>query len=229
MLRILSTCAGIDRLVAKGDPVPETDFHVPLMSLPKVFKTSLTTIPAKVRYLFADPSLVSSWRAKLQSLNGFRVGINWHGREGQNIVSARRDIPLDFFHSLAKIPGVKLISLQRGAKRDELSASSDRPVIIFPGDDVDQSHGAFMDTAAIMMNQDLVITSDTSVCHLAGALGVAVWTLLPFAADWRWLRDRTDSPWYPTMRLFRQKSMGDWGTVFNDVEGALAKMIEARS
>src|SRR5204863_5070409 len=115
-------------------------------------------------------------------------------------------------------------SLQKGAAPPELAAVSDRP-IYYPGDDLDESHGAFMDTAAIMMNLDLVITSDTSLPHVAGALGVPVWIALPFVASWQWMRDRSDSPWYPTARLFRQRSAGDWNGVFEEIRAELSNRI----
>ena len=140
---------------------------------------------------------------RLQPIGGFRIGINWQGRQGVG-PWRQRDLPLEQFAALAAIPGVRLISLQHGEARAELEAVRDRVPIVDLGPDVDREAGAFMDTAAIMMNLDLVITSDTAVPHLAGALGVPVWVALPFVPDWRWLLEREDSPWYPTMRLFRQ-------------------------
>jgi hypothetical protein len=130
---------------------------------------------------------------------------------------------LEFFDSLAQIPGVRLISLQKG---DVRSALKDHPMILDLGE-FDTASGAFMDSAAIMMNLDLVITSDTSVPHLAGALGVPVWVALPFVPDWRWLLDRSDSPWYPTMRLFRQKKPGDWAGAFEEIEIALRERVKS--
>ena len=124
-----------------------------------------------------------------------------------------------------RIPGVRLISLQKGEGREELAAFGERANIVDSGDDIDNAHGAFMDTAAIMKNVDLVITSDTSIPHLAGALGIPVWLLLPHEADWRWLLDRSDSPWYSTMRLFRQKQPGDWTGVFSEVRAALLDLL----
>jgi len=152
-----------------------------------------------------------------------------------------RDIPLECFERLSRLPGVRLVSLQGGAGREDFGAGSGDPrtthgsedartaaPIVDLGSDVDTAHGAFMDTAAIMKNLDLVITSDTAVAHLAGALGVPVWVGLPFAADWRWLLGRSDSPWYPTMRLFRQKRRGDWQGVFEEIEAELREFAERR-
>jgi tetratricopeptide (TPR) repeat protein len=227
LVKLLSTCLGIDQLVPAGEPLPDFDVHVPLMSLPLVFDTRLETIPARVSYLFADQSLVDAWRAKLSSIDGFRIGVNWHGREGHR-TAWQRDLPIGEVLSMAEIPDVRLISLQKGAGQRPLSESSDGWPIHYLGDDVDTAHGAFMDTAAIMKNLDLVITSDTSVAHLAGALGVRVWVALPFVPDWRWLLERSDSPWYPTMRLFRQKSRGDWAGVFEEIKEALAELAGAK-
>jgi ADP-heptose:LPS heptosyltransferase len=124
------------------------------------------------------------------------------------------------------MPGVRLISLQKGAGQKDLATNYAYAGILDLGDQLDQENGPFMDTAAILMNLDLLITSDTSIAHLAGALGVPVWLALPFAADWRWLLDRADSPWYPTMRLFRQKNTGDWTSVFAEIKAALADKLQ---
>jgi tetratricopeptide (TPR) repeat protein len=220
LLSLLATCPGIDRLVAQGDILPDFDTHAPLLSLPTILHTSLDTIPAAVPYLFAAPPLVESWREKLREVHGYKIGISWHGQPRQGGWRIR-NVPLQRFAALAAIPGVRLISLQKGAGREELAEISRHFPVLDLGDDLDQAAGAFMDTAAIMMNLDLVITSDTALPHLAGALGAAVWVALPFAADWRWLMDRSDSPWYPTMRLFRQKISGDWAGVFHEIEDAL--------
>ena len=223
MISLLSTCPGIDRIVPSGSELPPFDCYSPLLSLPRILRTSLETIPAQVPYLFADKVRVSRWREALSGNPGFRIGINWHGREGKGDF-LKRDIPLELFASLAEIPGISLISLQRGGG-PQLASKGHHLPIFDPGDDVDTAGGAFIDTAAIMMNLDLVITSDTAVPHLAGAIGVPVWTALPFLPDWRWLLDRSDSPWYPTMRLFRQKQSGDWTTVFDEIRAALTKQI----
>jgi ADP-heptose:LPS heptosyltransferase len=170
--------------------------------------------------LMADSRLVAAWRERLSAIDGFRIGINWRGsnlRESHR----NRDIPLALFASLADIPAVRLISLQKGAGREKFAAAS----AVDLGDEIDTANGAFVDTAAIMMNLDLVITCDTSVAHLAGALGVPVWVALPFVPDWRWLLDRSDSPWYPTMRLFRQQTPADWDGVFKEITAALRLQI----
>jgi hypothetical protein len=221
---LLRTCSGIDQTLGANDRLPPLDYYIPLLSLPGVFKTDLETIPAHVPYLSADPALVDRWRTKLASIRGFRIGINWQGLPG-NADFCLRDMPLESLTTLADISGVQLISLQKGAARDELLASPNRHRIHQLGPEFDETGGAFLDTAAVMRNLDLVITSDTSIAHLAGALAVPVWLGLPFVPNWRWLLDRPDSPWYPTMRLFRQKTRNDWTTVINEIRTALATLL----
>jgi hypothetical protein len=162
------------------------------------------------------------WREKLGSSPKMRIGINWRGREGKGEFQ-KRDIPLEFFRDLAALPDIQLISIQKRGEQ-ELRAARDRlPIMELEG--LDTSNGPFMDTAAIMMNLDLVITSDTSIAHLAGGLGVPVWVALPFVPDWRWMLNRCDSPWYPTMRLFRQKKPGGWTDVFVEIEEAMRRQL----
>ena len=290
---LLLRCAGIDRVVELGNALPAFDVHAPLLSLPRIFGTRLETIPADVPYLFADEGLVEEWRERLEGVRGqetgvrgqkagvggqkpeapinhslthrpLLVGINWQGRPGRGMFRLR-DVPLEHFVRLGELPGVRLISLQRGEGREELLESGHalvveaqrglegeplltrrvteamveplltprvseavgiaHPTIVDLGADVDAAHGAFVDTAAITKNLDLVITSDTAVAHLAGALGVPVWVGLPFAADWRWLLDRSDSPWYPSMRLFRQKRAGDWKGVFEEIGAEVRRLM----
>ncbi len=233
MMRMLGSAQGIDVLIADPDQIPPFDVHAPLLSLPRIFRTSLNTIPGQAPYLFAEQSLVERWRERLSGVDRFRIGINWQGRRGRG-PHIKRDIPRAMFERLAGVPGVRMVSLQkegagqesgvggRGSAGAEVGTA--HPTIIDLGD-IDTVNGAFMDTAAIMMNLDLVITSDTSVAHLAGALGVPVWVALPFVPDWRWMLDRSDSPWYPTMRLFRQKRLGDWAGVFEEIEAALRHRV----
>jgi hypothetical protein len=225
LARLLTTCPGVDQTIPPGDEPPPFDFHAPLLSLPRLFNTSVATIPSRVPYLSANAELVAYWREKLKTLRGLRVAINWRGRSGQGFFRLR-DIPLNHFVSLAPLP-ISLVSLQQGATPQELAEVNARLPIFHPGDDFDQSHGSFMDTAAIMQNVDLVISSDTSLPHLAGALGVTTWIALPFVAGWQWMRERTDSPWYPSVRLFRQKSPEEWSGVFCEIRAALAVHLRA--
>jgi tetratricopeptide (TPR) repeat protein len=209
----------IPGLVARGTPLEAFDVQVPMMSLPLICGTLLETIPSCVPYLAADPQWVEFWRGALGAKAGLRVGIAWQGRPtyaGDRF----RSIPLAQFAPLAQ-RGVELISLQKGPGSQQLTAGV-APFPVRELNDLDEEHGPFIDTAAVMKNLDLVITSDTAIAHLAGALGVSVWVALPLSPDWRWLYQREDSPWYPTMRLFRQLSHGDWPSVFQRMAEALA-------
>lgn len=225
--KLLTNISGIDQLITEGQPFPVFDCYAPLLSLPGIFKTELSSIPAKVPYLFADQALAAYWQSRLRGVSGFRMGINWRGKV-DSAEWIQRDIPLDLMASLAELPGVRLISLQKGPGQQDLTSAAGRLPIIDLGE-FDTEQGAFMDTAAIMMNLDLIITSDTSIAHLAGALGVPVWVALPLVPDWRWLLDRSDSPWYPTMRLFRQEQIGDWTGVFENIKTALFKLLEGEA
>jgi tetratricopeptide (TPR) repeat protein len=225
MTEVLAGCPGIDELIPQGATLPEFDVQAPLMSLPELFHTRLETIPVTIPYLFPNPGLLKHWRAALQHLTGFKVGIAWQGSKGFKH-DRHRSMPLTHFAPLARVPGVRLISLQKGAGTEQL----DDGTCDFRVQDLGRyadARGLFTDTAAIMKQLDLVISSDTAIAHLAGALGVPVWTALPFAPDWRWLREREDSPWYPTMRLFRQKERGNWDEVFGRMAAELAKRVPA--
>jgi hypothetical protein len=222
---LLSRCIGIDHLVAKDEDLPPFDCHCPLLSLPGLLGTHAGNIPAAVPYLFARDDLVRHWRDQLSDCTGFKVGICWQGSptlEGDR----RRSFRLAQFAALTGVSEVHLISLQKGVGMEQLAAVS-FPVMAL-GADLDGVNGAFMDTAAVMKNLDLVVTPDTAVAHLAGALGVSVWVALPKVPHWPWLLDREDSPWYPTMRLFRQEKAGDWETVFHHIERALRERLAGR-
>ncbi len=227
LLKLLTTALWFDELIAAGSPLPSHDFRCPLLSLPRILKTTLSTIPCQVPYLSADPELTERWNTQLRTENGYLIGINWHGRVGL-AESKLRDIPTSEFERFTELAGAKLISLQKEPEKisDGESTVAETQEKFMTLGDFDSTAGAFMDTAAIMKNLDLIITSDTSIPHLAGALGVPVWVALPFVPDWRWLLDRSDSPWYLTMRLFRQKSPGDWSTVFTEIRTALAQQLE---
>lgn len=210
LCRLLRGVGGIDRVIARGEPLPAFDTHVRLLSLPGIFHTTLQSIPAEVPYLRADDALIEQWRTSLPA-DGINVGIAWQGNTGY-AGDRFRSIPLAKFAPLAAVSGARFWSLQKGSGQDQIATAGfsvrtfDQPL--------DEQSGAFMDTAAFMKSLDLVITSDTSVAHLAGALGVRTWVALPHVADWRWMSGRPDSPWYPTMRLFRQEKPGDWEGVF---------------
>jgi tetratricopeptide (TPR) repeat protein len=220
LLRLLARCPDIDRLVAQGDPLPAHDVCAPLLSLPYHFGTRLNTIPANVPYLEADPALVEQWRRELAALSGFKIGINWQGN-AQYQHDKQRSLPLREFAPLAALPGVQLLSLQKGPGSEQLAAVAGQWPVTDLGARLDEAAGAFMDTAAVMKGLDLVVTSDTAIPHLAGALGVPVWVALAKVPDWRFLLEREDSPWYPSMRLFRQERAGEWGAVFERIAQAV--------
>ncbi len=215
------------QLVAKGDSPGDLDAHVPLLSTPSVFGTTLEDIPAAEGYLSADAELIEQWRGTLGETTKLRVGIAWQGSPTYQ-GDRQRSIPLAHFAPLAT-GGVELVSLQKGFGAEQIAALDGTFPVRELGEAFDEQHGPFMDTAAVMKNLDLVITSDTAVAHLAGALGVPVWVALPAVPDWRWLQDREDSPWYASMRLFRQQCPGDWPEVFERLAAALKKHIAQRS
>ncbi|MHB1422237.1 MAG: tetratricopeptide repeat protein, partial [Gemmataceae bacterium] len=213
LLPLLSRTPGIDKLIARGSTVPEADVQAPLLSLPRILGTTLETLPAKVPYLFADPALIEQWRRELAGPPGFKIGIAWQGNPHFS-GDAMRSIPLKHFAALARLPGVRLFSLQKGFGSEQRQTVAEQFYVVDLGCRLDESTGAFMDTAAVMQNLDLVVTSDTSMAHLAGGLGVPVWVALCIGCDWRFFQHREDNPWYPTMRLFRQTRFGDWEEVF---------------
>jgi hypothetical protein len=224
LIPLLRGCQGIDEIVGLGDPPSAFEVHAPLMSLPRIFNTTLDNVPADVPYIEPDARLVDYWRGELKSIGGFKVGVAWQGSPEFRF-DRLRSVPLVNFAPVADLPGVTLISLQKGYGSDQISAIADRPNVLDWSSRLDETSGPFLDTAAVMRSLDLMITSDTATAHLAGAIGVPVWVAIPFSPDWRWLRDRDDNPWYPTMRLFRQQRRGDWEHVFRRMATALAQQI----
>ena len=215
--KLLSLCPYIDS-VTTDRTIINPDYAIPMLSLPYLFDTELETILSEIPYLYADANLITYWKEKLKTDTNFKVGLCWNGS------GTEKDVPVELFAHFSKIPGISLYSLQKNGSKD-LNKLQNNPIIDF-GPELDEEHGGFMDTAAIMKSLDLVITIDTSIAHLAGGLGTPVWTLLPYSADWRWFRDRDDSPWYPTMRLFRQAKQDEWGSVIQDIVKALSAIIQ---
>jgi tetratricopeptide (TPR) repeat protein len=209
---------GVSRVLVRGEPLPEFDFHCPLLSLPLAFRTTPETIPGEVPYLHIPPEHVQRWRERLAALPELRIGIGWQGNVN-HYRDGYRSFPLSRFAEVARLPGISLISLQKGHGAEQLGDPRNDFSVV----DMTRDLVTFLDTGAIMKNLDLVITADTAVAHLAGALGVPVWVALPYAPDWRWMLERDDSPWYPTMRLFRQRSPGDWNGVFAEICRALPR------
>ena len=197
------------------------DYHVPLMSLPLAFKTDLSHLPARAAYLGAEEARIESWKKRIGT-RGFKIGICWQGSMGD--VDLGRSFPVQRFLQMGRIPGLRLISLHKGLGESQLLDLPRGLVVETLGADFDAGPDAFVDTAAVMTCCDLVITSDTAVAHLAGALGVKTWVALKHVPDWRWFLERNDSPWYPSMRLFRQGSPGDWDGVFGSMKAALAEV-----
>jgi tetratricopeptide (TPR) repeat protein len=224
LIPLLARSPGIDGLAAWGDPSPPFDVHMPLMTLPSVFHTTLETIPADIPYLFADPDLVAHWRRQLSPITSRRIGITWQGSP-RHPWDRHRSVGLASFEPLGQLECVQLISLQQGDGAKQLREWRGRLPILNLGDLFDRANGPFMDTAAIVCNLDLVIAVDTAIAHLAGGLGVPVWLALHHTPDWRWLLERTDNPWYPTARLFRQPSPGDWSSVFRGMADELRRQF----
>jgi tetratricopeptide (TPR) repeat protein len=230
LVKLLSHCPYIDTIMPQGTLLPKADLRIPLLSLPLVFKTTMHTIPAPIPYLYADPALTQEWHMKLAPDQTFKVGLCWHAKPIylENHRYTRRSIPLKTFLSLATVPNITIYSLQKAVGTEELLSSMTGTIKNF-GPLLDQDHGPFMDTAALIKNLDLVLSVDTSIVHLAGGLGTPIWVLLPYNAEWRWLHDRTDSPWYPSiMRLFRQSEPGNWNNVLTQIKTELETLVKKR-
>ena len=220
LVRLLSRLPGVMQIVARGDKLPPFDLHCPLLSLPHAFGTTLDTIPAGMPYLSADPALAANWQERLLGLDGLRIGLVWAG--GRRFKDdRRRSIALKTLAPLGDVSGVSFVSLQK----DEAAAqAADPPHGMMLHDFTTDLHD-FEDTAALVVNLDLVISVDTAVAHLAGALGKPVWLLNRCDTDWRWLLNRDDSPWYPTLRQFRQASPGDWDSAVCAARDALQRLM----
>ena len=215
-------------LVRENDPLPKCDCAYVLMSLPHALGTDhVEDIPSYPHYLSADPADIAKWGDKLDALAGnktdLRVGFVWAGNP-EHGNDRKRSIPLETFAPILNVPGVKFFSIQKGHATPELAKLPPELPVYNIGDDFND----FADTAAAMANLDLIISVDTSVVHLAGALGRPTWTLLAQTPDWRWLNDREDSPWYPSMRLFRQQERGDWPSVIAKVASELAVLRDQK-
>ncbi|MGA2229620.1 MAG: tetratricopeptide repeat-containing glycosyltransferase family protein [Tepidisphaeraceae bacterium] len=226
LLTLLTQIDGAQQWIPAGQSVPEFDVHCPLASLPGTMRTELQTIPAAIPYLHPDPRRAAAWGERLGTLEGLKVGIAWAGRPSHPR-DAQRSISLERLAPLASVPGVTLISLQKGnaaAKGQSPTQNAGIQLI-----DWTEELADFSDTAALIARLDLVITVDTAVGHLAGAMGKRAWVLLPIVPDWRWMLGREDSPWYPTLRLFRQDKYEDWSTPIARAAAELGKLSAARA
>jgi len=223
--RLFQTMAGRCQVVFRGQPLPAFDLHCPLLSLPRVFGTNFANLPQIVPYLSPDPALVEAWSRTLGAPDGqLRVGLAWAGNPRYKW-DRTRSVNLQQLAPFAAARGVKFYSLQKGPPGEQAK----NPPVGLELVDLGPELNDFVDTAAVMSLMDLIITTDTSVPHLAGALGRSVWVMLQLVPDFRWLRDRTDSPWYPTMRLFRQPTWGDWDSVITRVVDALSQWTRNRA
>lgn len=219
---LISRAPGVQQVIAQGEPLPPIDFQLPLLSIAGRLKTTLSTLPCQVPYLFAEPARVAGWQKRLRPLGKIVVGIAWQGNRcyrGDQF----RSMPLAHFRALAEVPRVSLVSLQKHEGVEQLKGELGFQVHHFTDElDVD---GPFRDTAAIVRACDLIVSSDTALVHLAGAMAVPTWVALGYSAEWRWLREGMTSPWYPTMRLYRQTRINDWPGVFRQMAGDLTAAL----
>jgi tetratricopeptide (TPR) repeat protein len=229
LIPILSRCSYVDQFIPSTQPMPAYDADATLMSLPAIFNDNNETAPQEIPYIFADPALIKFWQEKLAHDTNFKVGICWQvdvHNDKSKLLIARRGYPLSSFAALADLKNISFYSLQKhdGVEQIETTAPQLKLHVF---DDLDDKAGPFMDTAALIKNLDLIITVDTAVAHLAGALGCAVWLLHPYAtADWRWIHGRSDSHWYPTMRIFKQHEPFGYDDVIEEVKNELQRLTQ---
>jgi hypothetical protein len=219
---LLDKLDGVVAIIGRGEPHAPIDWHCPLMSLPHAFGTTLKTVPASLPYLRAPADRIESWRAKLPATGKLRVGLVWSGKPSHRN-DHNRSIAFGRLAPLLAQNGVDFISLQRDVRDADRAALSSSTVVRPDLDTAD-----FADTAAIIETLDLVIAVDTAVAHLTGAMGKPLWLLLPFSPDWRWMLNRSDSPWYTSARLFRQPKIADWDSVIAALGEALASEASKR-
>jgi tetratricopeptide (TPR) repeat protein len=222
LVQLLADLEGVNEIVSNGAPLPTFDYHCPLMSLPLAFRTDLSSIPASIPYIRSDPARVAAWRAKLGKKSKSRVGLVWSGSAA--LKNDKRSMALSEMLPLVR-DWAEWVSLQKEVPEADIALLASRADLRHVGGELRD----FADTAALVELMDVVVTVDTSVANLAGAMGKAAWILLPFNPhDWRWMLDRADSPWYPTARLIRQSATGDWAGVIRRVNDELEGQFEAR-
>lgn len=227
LMRLMSTLDSVDQWVESGQVLPPFDCHCPLLSLPLAVKTDIASIPSKTPYLFADAQAASQWRDRIEAQSGDRlkVGLVWAGGNRPHIAElrkndARRSITFERLAPILDVPNVQFFSLQKGPAAQQLPRNESNHRIVDYTEELDD----FADTAALVANLDLVISVDTSTAHLAGAMDKPVWILNRFDTCWRWMLERTDTPWYPRATLFRQPVLGDWDSVIQAARNALAAL-----
>ena len=224
LVPLVKNMKGVYVVIPQGESTPEFDFHCSLLMLPVIFDTTLKSIPADVPYITVDPDIAQSWRRKIQrDESELKIGLAWAGGHTESTLRDR-SCSLDMFSFLGKLNGIIFYSLQKG----EPAKHSKKLTVGMKLIDYSEELRDFSDTTALIKNLDLVISVDTAVAHLAGALGKPVWTLLSFSPDWRWMLNQEDSPWYPTMKLFRQTAMGDWKSVIAQVAEELRLLTAKR-
>lgn len=228
LIPLLSRCAYVDQFIPSDKTIPSYDADTTLMSLPAIFNDTDETVPQEIPYLFVDPQLEKYWQQQLAHDRNFKVGICWQvdaHNDMSKLPIARRGYPLNSFATLADLKNVSFYSLQKYDGIEQLKSLPSH-FILRTFDDFDVHAGPFMDTAAFMKNLDLIITVDTAIAHLAGALGCKVWLLHPYAtADWRWIHGKNDSYWYPTMRIFKQHEPFGYDEVLEEVKIELNKLL----
>jgi tetratricopeptide (TPR) repeat protein len=220
---LMSGIDGAACVLARGEALPPFDVHCPLASLPLAMKTEPAGIPAEIPYLAAPADRLAKWRARLDALERPRIALVWSGNAA-HANDRKRSIALGRLQSLWSIDGGSFVSVQRDLRADDAPVLAGAPRLIHVGEELSD----FADTAAVLALADLVISVDSAVAHLAGAMGRPLWILLPFSADWRWMLDREDSPWYPTAKLFRQSSVGDWASVIARVRAEAARLVSSQ-
>ena len=217
--RLMSTAPGVDGVTVCGSELPEYDCYIPMMSLARLFATTLDTIPKPIPYLTPPEQPYIPLPASLDTQ--YKVGIAWAGN-ATHINDKNRSCDFSYFIELMGIPSINIYSLQKGENEADIKVNGCQALVV----DMAPSLNDFADAAALIQNLDLVISVDTATAHLAGTLGKPVWLVLPFSADWRWLHETAQSPWYPSMRIFRQRQPGNWDQVFRDIRRALHEKLE---
>jgi hypothetical protein len=225
--RLVSTLDSDISVIGEDEAPGEYDYYCFLMSLPFIFKTSLETIPSPTRYLRTEPAEIVRWHARIADIPGVKIGLVWAGGERADITCARRNdanrsLPLIRFAPLLQVGGAAFFSLQKGPPAAQIHGLQHYAI-----HDFTNAFNDFSDTGALIEQLDLVITVDTAVAHLAAALGKPVWVLVPWVSCWRWLEGRTDSPWYASVKLFRQVERGNWDSVLDAVTDALESFVTA--
>lgn len=227
LARLMRSAPGVDEVIPFGASLPEFDVHAPLQRLPYILRTTLETIPARVPYLRPEPARVELWRKRLAAYPGMKIGLVWSG-DPRQVSNRRRSVAPELLAPLASIRGVSWLGLQKeGTKAGTDGVFPEGATPSVPICELAAELTDFAETAAALEALDLLITVDTAVAHLAGALGRPVWTLLSRPTDYRWLMEREDSPWYPTMRLWRQARAGDWAPVVARVARRLRELVGA--